>query len=199
MYICGYAKFCQGSQSWFWVRHLDKPVKTMANFFQLWRQSRHLQEGTAWAVSYLLPTNLPSFHSHHAQERTHHLPWKNYSHCDNLSPLGVFWLASSPERGAGCLSAHLNSCECLITFFSFKNNSHLACHYFLSLASQTGSTRVHVPASCPCYCCTVLGEACNLKASSIHQACPTYAFWDTNEFSLMQNHKLTTSCDILKI
>lgn len=161
-------------------------------------QSSHLHKGTAWAVSHLLPTNIPSFHSHLAQERTHHFPWKNYSHCDNLSPLEVSWLASSPERGAGCLSAHLNSCECLIAFL-FKNNSHLVCHYFLSLVFQTGSTHVHVPASCPCYCYAVLGEACNLNASSIRQARPTYAFWDTNEFSLMQNHKLTTSYDILKI
>lgn len=59
---------------------------------------------------------------------------KNYSHCDILSLLGVSWLASSPERGADALvfSAHFNSCECLITFL-FKNNSHLACHYFYHL------------------------------------------------------------------
>lgn len=119
----------------------------MANFFQLWRQSRHLQEGTAWAVSYLLPTNLPSFHSHHAQERTHHLPWKNYSHCDNLSPLGVFWLASSPERGAGCLSAHLNSCECLITFFFFKKKLS-SC---LSSFSITCLPNWINPCACPCF------------------------------------------------
>lgn len=53
--------------------------------------------------------------------------------------------------------------------------------------------------SCPCYCCPVLGEVCNLKPCSICWACLTYAFWDTNEFSLMQSHKLITSYDNLKI
>lgn len=194
IYKKGCAKFCQGFQSWFWVKHLDKLVKSMVKIFKAATFTRAQPE---LFLTCCLPIYLPSTLTLLKKELTI-CPEKNYSHCDNLSPLEVSWLASSPERGAGCLSAHLNSCECLIAFL-FKNNSHLVCHYFLSLVFQTGSTHVHVPASCPCYCYAVLGEACNLNASSIRQACPTYAFWDTNEFSLMQNHKLTTSYDILKI
>lgn len=100
-------------------------VITIAKLFQLWRQSSHLHEGTIWTVSHLLPIHLLSFHSHYAQERTHHLLCKNYSHCGNLSLLLVSGLASSPERGAGRFGiSHTFELRCCyapkFTHFPFK-------------------------------------------------------------------------------